>query len=64
MTHPLRGRLSAVAIGITLAASLTGSQLASAHDNHARDHDRTTTPIKHVIIVVSENHTFANLFGT
>ncbi len=24
----------------------------------------TTTPIKHVIIVVGENHTFDNLFGT
>src|SRR4051812_40111037 len=65
MTHLLRGRLSAVAIGVMLAASLAGAQTAAAHDNQDRDrgHDRTATPIKHVIIVVGENHTFDNLFG-
>src|SRR5438046_3354241 len=66
MTHPLRERLSAVAIGIALAASLACAQAAGAHDDRDRDHDRgrTATPIKHVIIVVGENHTFDNLFGT
>src|SRR3954471_21372111 len=66
MTHPLKGRLSAIAIGVALAASLAGAQTAGAHDGHDRDHDRdrTATPIKHVIIVVGENHTFDNLFGT
>src|SRR3954469_12754120 len=68
MTHPLRGRLSAIAIGVALAASLAGAQTAGAHDGHDRDHDRdrdrTATPIKHVIIVVGENHSFDNLFGT
>src|SRR4051812_27536082 len=66
MIHQLRGRLSAVAVGVMLAASLTGAQTAAAHEHHDRDHDRdrTATPIKHVIIVVGENHTFDNLFGT
>src|SRR4051812_5403513 len=64
MTHLLKGRLSAVAIGVMLAASLTSAQTAVAHDQHDRDHDHTATPIKHVIIVVGENHTFDNLFGT
>src|SRR3954470_2113294 len=76
MTHPLRERLSAVAMGVALAASLACAQTAGAHDDQDRDHDRghdhdhdhdrdrTATPIKHVIIVVGENHTFDNLFGT
>jgi acid phosphatase len=48
--------LSAVtAFGVTLAL---GSAPANA------DSDTTTTPIQHVIIVVGENHTFDNVFGT
>src|SRR6185369_2793985 len=63
MTHLLQGRLRAVAIGVALSVSLTAAQTAAAHDHHDRGHE-TTTPIKHVIIVIGENHTFDNLYGT
>src|SRR3982751_2136362 len=64
MTHPLRGRLSAVAIGVALATSMACAQSAAAHDEHDHHRGRTATPIKHVIVVVGENHTFDTLFGT
>ncbi|MDB6091396.1 MAG: putative phosphoesterase family protein [Gammaproteobacteria bacterium] len=56
------GRLRAVAAGIALAAAtLPCAQQARAEDE-ARS--ATATPIKHVIIIIGENHTFDNLFGT
>lgn len=55
----VRRRPSAAAMAVSLALS-TPFQ-AGAH-NHSTDD--TTTPIKHVIVVVGENHTFDNLFGT
>ncbi len=54
-------RIGAFAVGLTIAASMTCAQPAAAHDDF---HGPTATPIKHVIIVVGENHTFDNLFGT
>jgi len=43
------------------ATTLPLAQQARAAETEAA---ATTTPIKHVIIVVGENHTFDNLFGT
>jgi len=55
-------RLRAVATGMALTAlTLPCAQQARA-DNESRS--ATATPIQHVIIVVGENHTFDNLFGT
>jgi acid phosphatase len=56
-----RLRAVAVGVGIVMAAALPGAQFAQAHDDFRGG---TETPIKHVIIVVGENHTFDNLFGT
>jgi phospholipase C len=51
-------KLRATAAGAAMVATaLPGLLQAQANDN------ATTTPIKHVIIVVGENHTFDNLFG-
>lgn len=50
-------QLRRLALGTALAAMAPGLSLAQTND------DATTTPIKHVIIVVGENHTFDNLFG-
>ncbi|HKE96845.1 MAG TPA: alkaline phosphatase family protein [Povalibacter sp.] len=61
MTFPISERLGALAIGVAVAAALTCAQPAAAHDDFRNS---TATPIKHVIIVVGENHTFDNLFGT
>ncbi len=62
MTVRIIGRLCAAAAGLALAATtLPLAQQARAAETEAA---ATTTPIKHVIIVVGENHTFDNLFGT
>ncbi len=55
-------RLRAVATGVALAAvAFACGQPAQANDDWRGG---TRTPIKHVIIIVGENHTFDNLFGT
>ena len=46
----------------TLAMSLAFSIAAPAHADEST-HD-TTTPIRHLIVVVGENHTFDNVYGT
>ena len=62
MTVSRFNRLRAVATGMTLGAALSCAQQAALADEAARS--ATATPIKHVIIIVGENHTFDNLFGT
>lgn len=42
-------------------SALCALTLATAN---AESHNETKTPIKHVIIIVGENHSFDNLFGT
>ncbi len=65
MSFRIADKVHAVAAGVTMALSLAGTPALAQDDSHARTgHDRTETPIKHVIIVVGENHTFDNLFGT
>ena len=51
------------ALGAGLSMALALPQALLAHDGGHSQGD-TATPIKHVIIVVGENHTFDNLFGT
>ncbi|HEY0767721.1 MAG TPA: alkaline phosphatase family protein [Steroidobacteraceae bacterium] len=47
------------------AAAVAAATICCAAPVRARDQDgATATPIKHVIIIVGENHTFDNLFGT
>jgi phospholipase C len=48
-------------MAISMSATLAALPLAQAHDGGRHE---TETPIKHVIIIVGENHTFDNLFGT
>lgn len=55
MTVPSRGRASGV-----VAAALCWGAASAAY----ADEGTTATPIKHVIIIVGENHTFDNVFGT
>jgi acid phosphatase len=60
MTSYRAASLHALAVGFAVTASgLYGASLAQAAPAV-----RTATPIKHVIIVVGENHTFDNLYGT
>ena len=60
MKHPFRRRLSALALGI---AALSPALAAEAQRAASAPTTPTTTPIKHVIVVIGENHTFDNLFG-
>ena len=55
-------RLRALATGVALAAVAFASSQQARADGDWRG--GTRTPIKHVIIIVGENHTFDNLFGT
>jgi phospholipase C len=65
MSFPIAERISALATGLAVAAALTCAQPVLAEGHGPEDsRNRTETPIKHVIIVVGENHTFDNLFGT
>lgn len=54
----LRRNLSALAAGVALAGASIPT--ASADTNDAT----TTTPIKHVIVIIGENRTFDHVFAT
>jgi phospholipase C len=50
-------RVSGIAAAFVMALTL-------APISARTDHDNTSTPIKHVIIIIGENHSFDNIFGT
>jgi len=50
----------AVATSLVALVANLGAPLPAA----AEDHDRTTTPIKHVIVIIGENRTFDHIFAT
>jgi acid phosphatase len=62
MTRSKSVRLRAVVTGMAMAAAALPCVQQARADEDARA--STATPIKHVIIIVGENHTFDNLFGT
>jgi acid phosphatase len=61
----LVGLLGALALlfGGTAAVALPGATAARAKHRH-RGFGATATPIKHVIVIIGENHTFDNVFAT
>ena len=61
MTEALASRLCAVGLG---AVGFAAALAAAAQSGAAPQPRATATPIAHAIIVVGENHTFDNLFGT
>ncbi len=61
-------KLKAIAAGIAFAlvGTFAGQALAMSPDMNGDDGSasvRTTTPIRHLIVIIGENHTFDNLFG-
>jgi acid phosphatase len=54
-------RLSAAAVGLAVSVAMAGGPRAQDDEDRSA---QTTTPIKHVIVVIGENHTFDNVFGT
>ncbi len=58
--------LSALAAGAvaTAGVSAAGATSSRAGTRATATPARTATPIKHVIVIIGENHTFDNVFGT
>src|SRR5947209_15529411 len=60
-----RAIIAALAATVSGAAALTlGGTGAAASDAGQAGLGRPITPIKHVIVIIGENHTFDNVFGT
>ena len=47
----------------TVFGALLSCGIAAAEEKSDKDH-KTTTPIKHLIVLIGENHTFDNIYGT
>ena len=68
----MRRRLIGPASGLglaALAASLVTGAAAfaaggAAASTHGSGNPGTTTPIKHVVVIIGENHTFDNVYAT
>jgi phospholipase C len=58
-SNNIKARSSLLAMAVFFAATVQGSA-ASLQPND----DNTTTPIKHVIVIIGENRSFDHIFGT
>src|SRR5215469_3421390 len=58
------GRALGSASVIALICCGLASASQSADVDQTADHQRTATPIKHVIVLIGENHSFDNLYAT
>ncbi|MDX6296178.1 MAG: hypothetical protein QOI51_35 [Nocardioidaceae bacterium] len=56
--------LTVVALATTAAITMPASATAPAATAPAQQAPQTATPIKHVVVIIGENHTFDNVFGT
>ena len=59
-----RGRAAALALAATALAALVAAAPARGAATADPQDTRTTTPIKHFIYLMQENHSFDNYFGT
>ncbi len=60
-----RSIFSLLALFLLLALTFSSSSFASpAHPAHPDAPGKTISPIKHVVVIMEENQTFDNLFGT
>jgi acid phosphatase len=55
---------TAIALIVMLTSMLFQATSTSAAGLNTDRSNSTTTPIKHVIVIIGENHTFDNIFGT
>ena len=63
--HYNRNRLMlTTALGSALLAIIANGPVAADDDHDDRQGGRTATPIKHVIVLIGENHSFDNIYGT
>ncbi|MBV9857421.1 MAG: alkaline phosphatase family protein [Streptosporangiaceae bacterium] len=56
--------LGAAALAVSVAIPAAGATTGAPAAPGAGASDRTSTPIKHVIVIIGENHTFDNVFAT
>lgn len=63
MGYPRKGRFAALAMTLVLCARVDSpvAGAASSNDDVGR---KTETPIEHVIVIIGENRTFDNVYGT
>jgi acid phosphatase len=54
----------AVATGAAVAVTAMMTAAAAGSTPHAGSGPHTTTPIKHVVVIIGENHTFDNVYAT
>jgi len=54
----------AVVAGAVIAVTATMTAAAAGTSPHANQGPHTTTPIKHVVVIIGENHSFDNVFAT
>src|SRR5246500_4210948 len=54
--------IKTIFVGITIVQFSFGGLLASSVE--AKEHSKTRTPIKHVIVLIGENRTFDHVFAT
>jgi phospholipase C len=54
----------AVATGAAVAVTVMMAAAAAGATQRTSGGPRTTTPIKHVVVIIGENHTFDNVFAT
>ena len=53
----------ASAIGLVAAATAAATAVTAVAATPTQHHAATTTPIKHVIVIIGENHSFDNVFA-
>jgi phospholipase C len=54
--------IKTIVVGITIVQFSFGGLMASSTE--AKEHSKTRTPIKHVIVIIGENRTFDHVFAT
>ncbi len=59
-----RGRVIPMAMVAALSVAVGSSATSSAQSGSSAGDQSTATPIKHVVVIIGENHTFDNVFGT
>jgi len=56
--------IKTIIVGITIVQFSFGGLLVSSVEAKEKEHGKTRTPIKHVIVLIGENRTFDHLFAT
>jgi len=56
--------IKTIIVGITIVQFSFGGLLVSSVEAKEKEHSKTRTPIKHVIVLIGENRTFDHVFAT